>query len=404
MRILNFVPEPLPTHRADVTALFGRYLPALGIQSHLIGMPGKGKLSTERFTSLETSSAAGGRLRREWAYLSLCLRTMVFKEKTDFDVIQVRDMVAIGLLGLCIARLRGKPFVYWMSYLMSEERIQRAMVKIESGLPFKGRVREHLVLLKGRVESWLLYRVVLPQASHVFVQSDAMLAHVVQRGIQAAHLSPVPMGVDMEQLQAMDLSPAHYPACGSNPVVGYLGTLARARNIEHLIEVLARVRAVVPGTQLLLIGDSTDPGDIASIRSRAEARGVDHAVHITGWLPTSAALPLLAGVSVAISFIPRNTILDTGSPTKIVEYLAMGLPCVGNDNPDQSRVLQDSDAGTLTDSSEIGLAKAISDLLKDLPSAKVRALAGPAYVRATRSYQRIAMLVAAKYSDLLCGK
>jgi glycosyltransferase involved in cell wall biosynthesis len=404
MRLLNFVPEPLPTHRADVTALFGRYLPALGIHSHLIGMPGQGELSTEGFTSLKTSSAAGGRLRREWAYISLCLRTMLFTAKADFDVIQVRDMVPIGLLGLCIARLRGKPFVYWMSYLMSEERIQRATVKIERGLPFKGCVREHLVLLKGRVESWLLYRVLLQQANHVFVQSDAMLVHVMQRGIQAERLSPVPMGVDMVQLQSLDLLPVSYPACGSNPVIGYLGTLARARNIEHLVEVLARVRAVVPGTQLLLIGDSTDPSDAASIRSRAAACGLDRAVHITGWLPANAALPLLAGVSVAISFIPRDSILDTGSPTKLVEYLAIGMPCVGNDNPDQAKVLQDSGAGTLTDSSVVGLANALSGLLQDLPSAKARALAGPAYVHATRSYQRIATVVAANYSEFVCGK
>ena len=45
-------------------------------------------------------------------------------------MIQVRDMVSIGLLGLLIARCKRIPFVYWVSFLMCEARVARARTQL----------------------------------------------------------------------------------------------------------------------------------------------------------------------------------------------------------------------------------------------------------------------------------
>ena len=120
-------------------------------------------------------------------------------------------------------------------------------------------------------------------------------------------------------------------------------------------------------------------------------------MHITGWLPNSQAWALLAGADAAISFVPRSEILDVSSPTKLLEYLALGLPCVGNDNPDQAQVLSTDGVGWLTDSTADALAKALSEILADPEAARKRAASGPAHINATRSYRMLATRVAEQY-------
>ena len=54
--------------------------------------------------------------------------------------------------------------------------------------------------VRGHVGHFLLYRVVLPNTDHAFVQSNQMKADLVKRGIHPERMTPVPMGVDMEAL------------------------------------------------------------------------------------------------------------------------------------------------------------------------------------------------------------
>ena len=64
------------------------------------------------------------------------------------------------------------------------------------------------------------------------------------------------------------------------------------------------------------------------------ARPANH-VLLTGWLPQPAALGYAVRAEVGLSPIPRGTLFDVSSPTKLVEYLALGIPGVANDIPDQ---------------------------------------------------------------------
>lgn len=395
LRLLQLVPEPLPTFRVDVAVLFGKYLPRHQIECHLVGMAGVGEIKNQGFASTRCS-ATGGRLWRELSHALLCLRVLLACSRKSIDVIQVRDMVPIGLLAMLIARLKGVPFVYWMSYLMCEGRIERARASIAEG----GGLRSRLVLVKGLVERAVLYRVVLPGADHVFAQSDAMKSLMVARGAKASKLTAVPMGVDAETLTPGSVTARRLPGWENVPVIAYLGTLNRLRCLHQVIDALQLVRLQHPRARLLLIGDAARP-DVAELRAHAAKQGLGDAVHITGWLASCEALPLLAGADVAVSFIPRGEILDTSSPTKLLEYLAIGLPCVGNDNPDQVQVLSRSNAGVLTGSSTGAMARALTDVLVDPVAARKRAAAGPAFIDSTRSYRILAAMVATAYQAIV---
>lgn len=396
MKILQFVPEALPTYRADVTALFAKYLPRHGIESSIVGKTENAPEVAQGFQKVIRGPYFKSHALRELAFFWTCLRTLLTADKHHCDLIQVRDMVPIGLLGLLIARAKGIPFVYWLSFLMCEARIENAQAHAGK----RGSVRNRLKLAKGLVERAILYRFVLPRAQHVFVQSDAMLEHVAAHGIRADKMSAVPMGVDMELFNAAPLASRRLDGWDGVPLLSYLGTLNQARKLEHVIDALLLVRQSVPNARLLLIGEASTAGGADGLLAHAAALGLASAVKITGWLPSSEAWALLAGADVAISYVPRNTLFDVSSPTKLLEYLALAIPAVGNDIPDQAFVLRESAAGWLTASTAEAMATAICAILQAPAAARQRAASGPSFIEQHRSYRVLSAQLAARYATL----
>lgn len=376
--------------------MFGKALPRLGVDCDLVGTAAAAPLSREGFASVRRGPPAASRLRREAGFFALCAKALFGARRGDTQVIQVRDMVSIGLLGLLVARIKGIPYTYWMSFLMSEARIDRARARLQAGAG----LRERLVLAKGLFEHWLLYRVILRWADHVFVQSDAMRDLVMREGIAVERITAVPMGVDTDALQTPP-SPRRLPGWENVPLLAYLGTLDRLRDLNRVVDALALIRKEFPAARLLLIGDAPNRADVDQLLEHAAALGMADAVHATGWLPASEAWQLLAGADAAVSYFPRSMLLDTNSPTKVLEYLALSIPCLGNDNPDQRLVLETSGAGWLTGSTAADLAQAACEILRDPVRAGERAARGPAFIESHRSYRVLAADVARRYRALV---
>jgi len=395
LRILQLVPEPLPTFRADVATLFGKYLPRHGVQCHVVGKSSAAPPEGQGFASVRRARA-GARWKVELSFLLLCLRALLGASRANCDVVQVRDMVSIGVLALVLARCKGLPMVYWLSYLMSEGRIARAREELAQ----RGSLRARLVLLKGLAERWLLYRVLLPRADHVFVQSEAMAQLVQSQGVPAGRISAVPMGVDMEAV-AHGGSGKAWPGWEGRPVIAYLGTLDRARCLEQVVDALVLVRRELPGACLLLIGGAPRRQDVEHLLEAAARRGLAGAVQVTGWLPPAQAWEYLLGAQAAVSYIPRGALYDVSSPTKLLEYLALGMPCVGNDTPDQAAVLAASGAGWLAASTPQAMAEALLAILRDPQAARQKAAAGPGFIDAVRSYRVLGAAVAERYRTVL---
>jgi glycosyltransferase involved in cell wall biosynthesis len=124
---------------------------------------------------------------------------------------------------------------------------------------------------------------------------------------------------------------------------------------------------------------------------------VDDAIVWTGWVPTEVGWAYLGGVDVAVSLFPRGELLDSASPTKVVEYLALGLPVVANDQPDQDRVLTESGAGFSVPMVVGEFAAAIIKVLGDAQLGARMRVAGPPYVKRRRSYALIGQQVAEVY-------
>ncbi len=388
LRFLFATAETHPTHRADVRVLFGKCLPELGIGTDLVAVCPD---------SAEPPHWGGGRLicrharSRVGAMLADAAQqsSLLWRSFQGYDGLIVRDKPFLGLFGLLAARLAGIPFFYWMSFPMPEADLAVA------GDGSVRAARRLYKWLRGRTGAFALYRLILPLADHVFVQSPLMLEHARARGLRHARVSAVPMGVDLDAL------PGRPGARGETPsgkhVAVYLGTLSmlRRRELETMIDAALEVEKTHPDFELLVIGESESADEQGWLRRYAEARGATRCVRFLGWVPYDEGLRLAREASVGVSPVPRGELFDMGSPTKAIEYMALRLPVVCNDQPDQARVVQDSGGGLCVDLNPAAFAAAIVQVLRDPGSALRMGEAGHDWVRQHRGYRRLAAEVAA---------
>jgi glycosyltransferase involved in cell wall biosynthesis len=89
------------------------------------------------------------------------------------------------------------------------------------------------------------------------------------------------------------------------------------------------------------------------------------------------------------------------SPTKLVEYLALGIPSVANDIPDQKLVIEQSGAGLCVPMEAGAFAAATLQLLNDPELARQFAMRGPTYVKTHRTYDILGRNVAETYKKIL---
>ena len=96
--------------------------------------------------------------------------------------------------------------------------------------------------------------------------------------------------------------------------------------------------------------------------------------------------------------------MKSTSPTKLVEYMALGKAVVANDHPEQSEVIEQSGAGLLCGWDEEEFADAIVELLRDPERAAAMGRAGRAFVAARRTHWAMVDLVAERYTQALAGR
>lgn len=402
-RILFLIADEFPTHRPDVTVLFGAELSKHGIHSDLVAQWRRGSRQDGAHWAAGEAyvcGRSGSRVRDQIAAFWHDLRCLWKARAEDYDAIQVRNKVFAGILGLIRARQLQLPFFYWMSFPMSEGFIELAR---QQGVAL-GWVRWTFMSVKGHVGRYLIYHWLLPRSDQLFVQSDRMADDLARRGLHRDRMTVVPMGVDFAAFRAFARDPQHQcRKVGDSPVIAYLGAMDRSRGLDFLLEVLLVVRQRFPHASLMFVGDATEPQDRTWLDAKADQFGLHGAIACTGWIPRDEAWRRLTGADVAVSPIPRSALFDCSSPTKVVEYLALGLPVVANDIPDQHKVLTESGAGICVETDVNEFARAIIRILDDPVLSAGMRRAGPEYVARHRSYSVLGARVALVYRRLLTG-
>jgi glycosyltransferase involved in cell wall biosynthesis len=390
IRMLFMPRESFPTDRVRINALFGRELLSRGHEIDLAMQAEDEHVATgardwfgRTLWVGPTDSGSGflHRLHKHWLGFRSDWRALRFATKAKYDGVLVSDKFLIAAIATWFLPQRKIRLIYWLTFHIPEMHLQAAR---------DGTARYPLLArIRGTLSGWLLYKWILARSDHVFVQSERMKDNICRHHINRTKVSPILTGFSYT-----DISPCsrhHPPATAAVVTLAYLGTLDTQRHLEMLIDMLARLLDSGMRAKLLLVGRGEMPRDELELIDHADALGVGSHLEITGFLPQPQALRRIALADICLSPIHRSPILDVGSPTKLIEYLALAMPVVVNDHPEQKQILQESRAGLCVPWGARHFARAVSWLMRR-PAAERAAMGsrGRSWVEKNRTYARIA--------------
>ena len=338
---------------------------------------------------------AGGsrlaRLKRYFADARNDLRVFGLLRKHRYSLVQIKDKYFGALVAIAAAKLHGVPVFYWLAYPHGEASQYAAD---------QGVARYRLLYrLRGALQRLVLYRIIMPACTHVFVQSEQMRRDVAREGIPLERMTAVPSSVNLRELDSK-AGPVDDAPAGA-PTVVYLGTLLRERQLDFLVRAHALVVAALPGAQLKFVGSGWMPDDEQLLRREAERLGLSRNVTITGWLPMPEAWQQVRNATLCVSPYLPVPILRSTSPTKLIEYMALGKAVVANDHPEQADVLRESGAGLICGWNEQEFAAATLELLLDPERRALMGAAGRRYVAEHRTHWAMVELVLGRYRQHL---
>lgn len=402
LKMLVMTSDLFPPFRPAAKAIFGDQFAARGHIVDWLLRPdlrrgaragthafGQGKAYVAR------TDAGGSRLRRlrkHWLAFVNDLRVFTLVRSARYDLVQVKDKYLGALLAVAACKLFRVPMFYWIAYPHSESARYAAR---------KGVARYRwLSLLRGVLQRFALYKLILPNAVHVFVQSEQMRKDMEAEGVPRENMTPVPSSLNLPRLDESSGTISKPP---DERWIVYLGTLLRQRQLDFLVRVVARVLERTPDARLVFVGEGELAEDEQTLLEEARRLGIAHAITITGWLDETEAWNYVRAADVCVSPYLPIPILRSTSPTKLVEYMALGRPVVASAHPEQSEVIESSGAGLISEWNEAEFAAAILYLLEHPDEAADMGRAGRAFVERYRTHERMADLVENTYRRVLAS-
>jgi glycosyltransferase involved in cell wall biosynthesis len=401
LKILFVSSDTFPPFRVDVSVLFGKEMVSKGHQINWI-------LQSARDCKKEYKTHWGG--GKTWVGPTNNGTTMFqrfIKHMLGFlhnaknckllltqayDCVQLKDRFFSSLVYLVVSRFAGVKYFYWLSYPFAEALLYKYKNKS---------ARYPLVyLVRGTLSKWILYKIIMRYADHIFVQSEQMKKDIESEGIDAHKMTAIPMGFEAENFET-DIKNHTISEFQEKATVVYLGTLHRVRKIDFVLRMFAKVKKEVPESQLYLVGKGDSEADIDFLKHEASRLNILDAVVFTGFMERNKALGIVKSATVCISPFYPTPILNSTSPTKLVEYMALGKSVVANDHPEQKLVLEKSGGKICVPYSENEFAKAVIYLVKHPEVNKKMGNLGRQWAYQNRTYPIIADLVESTYSKIL---
>jgi glycosyltransferase involved in cell wall biosynthesis len=229
----------------------------------------------------------------------------------------------VGLAGVVLRRLLGRPFVVYVQDLWPDTVIATGM------LP---RRLERIISLALEPFCRLVYR----SASRVAVISPGMKRLLVARGVAESKIDVIYNWVDDRLF---------HPEPGNAPNecfrVMYAGNLGDVQGLETLVKAVATLDDL-PDLEVVLVG-----GGVAEqrLRTLVISLGLERRVLFEGAKPTCEMSLLMARAHVQVVSLKDLPLFHVTMPSKVQAILACGLPLIICAPGDAAELVRSSGAG-----------------------------------------------------------
>jgi glycosyltransferase involved in cell wall biosynthesis len=188
----------------------------------------------------------------------------------------------------------------------------------------------------------LLDRVCVRAADYLLVVTEEAEERLRELGVQHERVAVIHNTPDLE---AMGQHPVAQEIVGkykNDYVILYTGWLSPERGLETAIEAMPLIRQRVPNARLVIAGGGPSEEDV---RRFVHFRGATDYVEVTGWLDHRLFPSYITAAQVCIVPHPADPSINTTSPNKLFEYMALGKPVVVSDARPLARVVRAHQCG-----------------------------------------------------------
>ncbi len=253
-----------------------------------------------------------------------------------------------------------------------------AAVEVRSWIP--GWLRAPAAWAVRRVELWAERRYHLLLADHEYA-----------RRFRGRH-PVVPNGTEVPSLPA----PGPLPVAGRYRVV-YLGSVTMERGAQEMVAVAARLRDTV---RVEIIGPAH--GAARAVLEEAVGQGL---VDWHGFVPSERATTLLDGALAGLCLLHDEANFRPSLSTKVVDYLARGVPAVATPLPSQRVLLDESGGGRIVGFSDVdAVVDVLQEWIADPARARAAGARGHRYVQEHHNWTRQARSFVADLRKIADGR
>jgi colanic acid biosynthesis glycosyl transferase WcaI len=297
------------------------------------------------------------RIRQELSFVVSQSTVAPLLPPADFLIAVTPSFPALAP-AMAFSRARRVPWVMWLQDIVTD------------GATTTGQLSEgRIVRLARRLET-----ASYESASKIVVISEAFRANLLSKGVPdwkiARIFNPATREADgVNDLDALGAEPPRILAMGN---IGHTQGLAHIVDAFQASESLARL-----GARLVIAG-----GGIAA--EEVQARITSERVSMPGVLYGDELTPELRAASLGL-VSQRPDIAEFNLPSKLMNYMAHGIPVLASVNPssETARIVRESGAGWVTDAAvPAEFARKAAVVLADRGALREAGRAGHAYAQA----------------------
>ncbi|MBT6820955.1 glycosyltransferase family 4 protein [archaeon] len=271
-------------------------------------------------------------------FSSYFMKRKILKElfkNNKFDIIQTRNDPMDALLAIKYSKKYRIPFVYQYSFPIYEKLIYTAK---HGGSEFP----RFFSYIFGHIGNYLVHKIIMKKADLILPISEWMKNDLIKKGILSKKLFPFSMGANVPKLLVKNKEICNkYKIKKNEKILIYLGNMDKTRNLGFLIEVFRKLKIKKYKFKVLMVGDGKDRNHLMRLCSEFK---LDNVI-FTGKVPYQKVNDYVSVADIGLSPFNPLPFLRTTSPTKLMEYMALGKPVVCNDTPEQKMVIDESKAG-----------------------------------------------------------
>lgn len=279
----------------------------------------------------------------DYLIFSIALFAHVSIRPKRYQLIHVNNMPDFLVFSAWLPRLLGVPIIHDIHDLMPELFAEK----------FAAGSGHWLVRLLLTQERWAGR-----MASAVLTVEDRLKAILAARGIPEQKIR-VLMNLPDERIFAP--LPRLQKKTKSDPyVLAYHGTLAHRLGLDIALQAVAEIGNRIPALELRIIGAGEERDPLLKLRDELGIQ--DRVTFSDGYVPVETIPELLADADVGLIPLRLSEGTDIMLPTKLLEYVSMGIPCIVPVTGTISRYFDEKMVHFFEAENHVSLANALIDM------------------------------------------